>query len=514
MSGPQRPTGATLAEERPHLHFTAHGNWINDPNGLVFHDGKYHLFFQHNPNGLHHAEMSWGHASSTDLSTWDEHPVALLPDDAGEIYSGSIVIDSDNSSGLGTVQHPPLVAIYTIHDARAAKQTQGLAFSTDAGMTWTKYAGNPVLDRDSADFRDPKVFWYEGDAGAYWVMIAVEAEDRQVVLYRSENLRDWTFLSSYGPQGAVGGVWECPDLFPVKVEGHPGDERWVMLISINPGGIAGGSGTQVVIGWFDGVTFTPDTRPPLPVREGDGFAPQSRAELEAVDWLDWGRDCYAGVTFSGLQGSDPLLIAWMSNWDYARDVPTAPWRGSMTLPRRLSLVAVDDVLRLRQTPQVAQGTTIAAFDELAVGQPFTVPAAVPDSARLDVQVRLQNARGFALRIRHDDAGRGGVVVRYDAEHQRIEVDRTGASGDFNAAFASVQSAPVPCEVGTVSVQIWLDVSSIEVFAAHGVRTITDLIFTESSSRGLTLEGIDGEVAFERLAISTLGRDERISPQIP
>lgn len=496
-----------MDDARPQLHFTSHGNWINDPNGLVFHDGRYHLFFQHNPNGLEHAGMSWGHASSTDLIEWEQHPVALAPDEAGEIYSGSIVIDDQNASGLGTAERPPLVAIYTIADDRSQRQTQGLAYSVDAGMTWTKYDGNPVLDRGSAHFRDPKVFRYEGDAGSYWVMVAVEAEDRQVVLYRSDDLREWTFLSAYGPAGAVGGVWECPDLFPVVVEGHPGGERWVLLISLNPGGVAGGSGTQVVIGWFDGVTFTPDD-PPVPVApdEHGGFAPQSRAELERVDWLDWGRDCYAGVTFAGLRGADPLLIAWMSNWDYARDVPTAPWRGSMTLPRRLSLIAIDGVLHLRQTPHAAVGDTVAEFEDLEVGDETLLPCELPDGARIDLQVRLANAAGFALRMRQDAQGAGGVVVGYDAATERLSVDRTGAAGDFHPAFPSVQSAPVRAEVGVVALQIFLDVSSIEVFANHGVRTITDLIFTRRPRTAISLAGVDGDVTVERLSISRLTRD--------
>lgn len=257
-------------QHRPLLHYTPEQNWINDPNGLLYHDGTYHLFYQHNPEGTRWGNMSWGHATSTDLLRWEEQPVAIpqtFNDDGvaiEDIFSGSAVVDHGNTSGFGTDEGPALVAIYTsaytdAHPEHAGIQAQSLAYSTDDGETWTKYEGNPVLDRGSADFRDPKVFWYEGATESYWVMVAVEAADYEVVLYRSDDLKEWEYLSAFGPANSVGGIWECPDLFPLAVDGDPENVKWVMVVNLNPGAVAGGSGGQYFVGDFDGVTFTPET---------------------------------------------------------------------------------------------------------------------------------------------------------------------------------------------------------------------------------------------------------------
>ena len=257
---------------RPYLHFSPERNWMNDPNGLVYDDGTWHLFFQHNPYGTRWGNMSWGHATSTDLVHWEEQPIAIPQtfDDEGraveDIFSGSVVVDEHNTSGLGTAENPPMVAIYTsaytpAHPTLAGKQAQSLAYSTDGGTTWTKYAGNPVLDRGSANFRDPKVFRYTNPATgeSYWVMVAVEALQYRVVLYRSDDLKTWTHLSDFGPANATGGIWECPDLFPLAVDGDPANTKWVLVVNLNPGSVAGGSGGQYFVGDFDGTTFTSES---------------------------------------------------------------------------------------------------------------------------------------------------------------------------------------------------------------------------------------------------------------
>ncbi len=251
---------ADTPQHRPAYHFSPAKNWMNDPNGLVFHKGVYHLFFQYNPLGNVWGNMSWGHATSTDLVHWDEQPVAI-PFDANEgVFSGSVVVDKTNSSGFGTSKNPPLVAMYTsaytAASGREGIQAQSLAYSTDDGQTWTKYSGNPVIDIGSREFRDPKVFWYEPTQE--WRMVAVIANEHKVLIWRSADLKQWTRLSEFGPRNAVGGLWECPDLFPLAVDGDPENVKWVMLVSLNPGGIAGGSGTQYFVGDFDGTTFTPD----------------------------------------------------------------------------------------------------------------------------------------------------------------------------------------------------------------------------------------------------------------
>jgi len=431
---------------RPVIHFTPARNWMNDPNGLVHHGGRHHLFFQHNPHGLDHATVSWGHASSTDLVTWTEHPVAIEADAAEQIFSGSVVVDDENTAGFAGAGETALVAVYTSVSAATGIQAQALAFSVDEGLSWTKYAGNPVLDRGSRDFRDPKVFRYDGPAGRYWVMVAVEAVDRQVLLYRSDDLKAWTFLSAYGPAGAVGGVWECPDLFPLAVDGDPAEVRWVLLISLNPGGVAGGSGTQYVVGRFDGTTFTPD------VPRGEVGA----GELGTLDWLDHGRDCYAGVTFHGLPDDERTLIAWMSNWEYAHDLTDGTWKGAMTTPRRLALVTCDGRPQLTARPILPAGRPVAC-------DPDAGALPLPRAARIDLRIEGDVELEFS--------GLGGPSVLLRCSPGEIVLDRSRVSG-IHPAFPSVERMSVP---DAAELTIVVDTTSIEVFAAGGLRTLTDLV---------------------------------------
>nr|WEI57626.1 putative GH32 family protein [Oppiella nova] len=458
---------------------------MNDPNGLVFHEGRYHLFYQCNPEGWRHAHLSWGHASSADLVQWEHHAVAIRDDEDGEIYSGSTVIDVHNSSGLGTADAAPLVAVYT--QASPRRQRQSIASSVDGGRTWRKYDGNPVLDRGTSDFRDPKVFRYTGAAGSYWVMVAVEAQDRQVLLHRSDDLVDWEFLSSFGPEGAVGGVWECPDLFPLAVDGDADDVRWVLLISLNPGGIAGGSGTQYVIGDFDGVRFVPDPDP----------------TDHEVDWLDFGRDCYAGVTFDGLAQEHRTLIAWMSNWDYSNGMQggegSLGW-GMMTLPRTLSLVRLGDRIRLRQIPVPPALAAASTVTSTVITEPARI-GALPEGGCVRLRVDVDNAAGFALRLRADETGNGGVELAYDREDGVVTLDRRNGADALPTGFGSVQRMPVE-RGAVVEWEIWLDRASIELFADAGTRTLTDLI-PEQQGDQFWIEGRGGAVRIERLEIAAV-----------
>lgn len=481
------------------LHFAPRSNWMNDPNGLIFHRGRYHLYFQCNPIGIDHRNLSWGHASSTDLVHWEEHPVAIPFDGSEEVFSGSIVLDAGNTSGFGTDDDPALVAIYTSESTERAHEAQSLAFSTDDGMTWTKYARNPVLDRDSAHFRDPKVIRWENGAESYWVLLAVEAEDRQVVLYRSDDLLTWTHLSSFGPEGAVGGVWECPDLFPLQVAGTQ-QTRWVLIVSLNPGGIAGGSGTQYFIGEFDGREFTPEERHPETVPDDEGG-------MLALDWLDYGRDCYAGVTFAGLPDDHRTLIAWMSNWDYARTFPVAPERpsrGRMTLPRRLSLVPAGGRLVLRQEPIAPAVVGIARLEDIEAGEtlPTPVPIPAPGSAgrRIEFAVALGDARGFAVRF---EAGDRSLELAYDAEAQQLSCDRRGASQGFPKGFASVQRMPVAA-APEIPLALWLDEDSVEIYAEDGTRVLTDLI-GDLRAPSMSVRGVGGTVRLVHLTASDVTR---------
>lgn len=794
------PASADTPEHRPAYHFSPAKNWINDPNGLVFHEGVYHLFFQHNPLGDGWGNMSWGHATSTDLVHWEEQPVAI-PFDANEgVFSGSVVVDHENRSGFGTAENPPMVAMYTsaytAASGREGIQAQSLAYSTDDGQTWVKYSGNPVLDIGSREFRDPKVFWYE--PANEWRMVAVIANEHTVKIWRSANLKDWTHLSDFGPRNATGGLWECPDLFPLAVDGDPANVKWVMLVSLNPGGIAGGSGTQYFVGDFDGTTFTPDgpatyeppvgrvlqdfeagyagwsptgtafgsapasgtlpgqqpvsgfkgshlvntfidgdnaqgelTSPELTINEpylnflvgggrhpaipgatqgdpggevftdfetldpsthlptgwtatgdfvGYGATPsglpnhqgenvldtcvvpdrcdpavgtfvspeftvtrkfvnlliaggahplgtsgptvvelvvgdrvvgsvtgnssgemdwrhidassvlgqQARVvvrddhsggdwghlmvddirfddeaagprdvqttvnlvvdgtvvrtatgnDSEALDWASWdltdlqgktaririvdhnsggwghvladeftlasapakdgtqraswvdhGRDNYAGVTFNGLPDDQRIAIGWMSNWQYAGDVPTSPWRGQMTMPRQLALVStadgprlsqsavpgVDDILSSRHKQQVK-------LRDVAEGEAATGRSA--DVAKVEVRVALGSASeaGVILRRSADGAVGTKVGIRRDGT---LVVDRR-ASGNvaFNPLFASLEKAPVTLENGEATFTAYLDRSSVEVLAENGRISVTDLLFAPGSATGV------------------------------
>ena len=298
-------------EYRPRIHFTPAKNWMNDPNGLVWHKGEYHLFFQHNPHGTQWGHMSWGHAVSKDLLTWEELPVAIAEDQDGAIFSGSAISDGDD-----------LVAIYTRHTD--TNQSQCIARSTDNGRTFVKYQNNPVLDENKKDFRDPKVFKHLD----HWIMCVAQPHEHQISFYASTNLINWKHLSDFGPAAAQGGVWECPDLFPLTLNN---EEVWVLIVSLNPGGLQG-SGTQYFIGDFDGRTFVP------------------RYLTAEPRWLDYGKDNYAGVTFNDEPNGKRILIGWLANWDDVKNHPSTSWTNQMTIPRELGLTIFDGEIVLTQKP--------------------------------------------------------------------------------------------------------------------------------------------------------------------
>ncbi|TFC00929.1 MULTISPECIES: glycoside hydrolase family 32 protein [unclassified Cryobacterium] len=491
---------------RPSIHYTAEQNWLNDPNGLLYYKGLYHLFYQYNPRGNVWGNMSWGHASSPDLVNWTERPVAIEGDVNEEIFSGSIVVDAGNTSGFGRAGTVPLVAVYTSafteQSAFPGVQAQSLAYSLDEGATWAKYEGNPVLNRHSRDFRDPKVFRYEGLSERYWVMVAVEAEDRTVVLYRSDDLREWSFLSSFGPANATGGVWECPDLFPLAVDGDPDRLKWVLIVNLNPGGIAGGSGGQYFVGNFDGTTFTSESTIPKDSEGSDGGQ-------EECNWLDWGRDYYAAVSFSGVPGDKPIMIAWMNNWDYGNDIPTHPWKSAMSLPREVSLITVRGVPRLLQRAiavvpdpdEVTLAIDHKTVDEGAESLPEECWGSV---LHIEAALTPGTAREIGLIVR---GGRGeGTFIGYDVETGSVFVDRRHSGDvDFHPDFASKERAPADLTGGKIRLRIYVDHSSVEVFAQDGLVTITDQIFPEPSSREIAIYATHGSGAIDSLRIYNLER---------
>ncbi|WP_353952249.1 glycoside hydrolase family 32 protein [Knoellia sp. S7-12] len=443
---PTRPTIEPTPHLRPHAHFTPDSTWMNDPNGLVFFGETYHLFFQNNPSGATWGNLSWGHATSTDLVTWIEQPVALWHTENEFIFSGSTVVDHDNTSGFAAPGQTALVAIYTSSYTSASplhgRQAQSLAYSVDGGQSWTTHAGNPVLDRSSGEFRDPKVFWWGGGDG-YWVMVAVEAVDRTVVLYSSPDLRSWTYLSKFGPSHAVAGVWECPDLFLLPVAGTD-LHRWVLVVSLNPGGLAGGGGAQYFVGDFDGVTFTPER-----ISETD--------DPTSFDWLDHGRDYYATVSFDNVPDNRRLMVGWANNWDYANEIPTAPWRSAMSLVREVDLVEdVDGRRRLRQRPVLPpEGLGVTVLD-------LTVPLTPGVVTEITVSTE-------------DDAD--PWVLTVDGASRTITADRHECGNvDFHPLFASRDTARLVGDDDTVQLQVIVDASVIEVFAQGGLVTLTQQVF--------------------------------------
>lgn len=447
---------------RPTYHFSPLANWLNDPNGLLFHDGVYHLFYQYHPNSHVWGPMHWGHARSTDLVHWAEMPVALAPDGLGMIFSGSAVVDAANTSGLADGGQKPLVALFTYHDRQAKElgelrcETQGLAFSLDCGQTWTKYVANPVLENPGfEDFRDPKVFWYS--PGGCWIMCLACGD--HIAFYASSDLKRWVFRSDFGRgMGAQGGVWECPDLVRLPVL-ESNEERWVLLVSINPGGPHGGSATQYFVGDFDGMRFTP--------------------EHTDIRWMDWGTDNYAGVTWSNTPGRT-LLVGWMSNWTYANKVPTFPWRGAMTLARELSLqvCAGEAWLRSPVAPEVDRA--------LFVTQPLSRWGSLQDSATYS-QPLAENWGGFKLSIAGGAADSWWIALSnaqgdefsltFDANGQSYTLDRSRAGEvNFSAEFGRAMTAPRRSEAGHCVVDLYVDTCSVEMVADGGLSCLTCLVF--------------------------------------
>ncbi len=472
---------------RPQFHFSPPGQWMNDPNGMVYYDGEYHLFYQHYPDSNVWGPMHWGHAVSEDLVHWENLPIALYPDSLGYIFSGSAVVDENNTSGLGAGGQGPLVAIFTYHDPDRVEdgtdthQTQAIAYSNDRGRTWTKYEGNPVVPNPGIrDFRDPKVFWH--DQTGRWVMIFA-ALDR-VRIYTSTNLIDWTFASEFGEDaGSHGGVWECPDLFELPVEGS-NETRWVMLLSINPGGPNSGSATQYFIGDFDGQAFTLE-------------APQ-----EGAWWIDYGRDDYAGVTWSDVPESDGrrIFIGWMSNWDYANVVPTYAWRSAMTLPRTLHLRRTSSGLRLASLPveelQTLRGPSADLQAMPVEGSVILEDIGEISPSQMELTLEWSMPEGFAGKLGVELSNPEGESYRvgFDAAKGIYYSDRQEAGpNDFSDVFAAVHSGPRWEEGENLNMHLFFDTASAELFADGGSTVLTDIYFPTTPFQQVAIfaEGDEG-----------------------
>lgn len=492
---------------RPQYHYTPHKNWMNDPNGLVYYEGEYHLFYQHTPFAAlpDFDKMHWGHAVSTDLIHWEELAPALPPGEDGSIFSGSAVVDHQNTSGFFNEEGSGLVAIYTNNGNKAQPgkpQVQSIAYSKDKGRTWIKYEGNPVLFPEATlDFRDPKVFWHQETSK--WIM-TLAVQDR-VEFYVSPDLKAWSFASSFGTDaiGTHRGIYECPDLFPLAVDGDASRKKWVLILSVgdcngvnpqDPQPPAKGSGMMYFVGDFDGETFTPDE----PVQSPDD-----------LKWIDFGSDFYAAVTWSDIPEADGrrLWIGWMNNWRYAGTLPTEAWRGSTSIPRELSLKSVAGGLRLTQRPirELEQLRTppLAALDNELIEPGMNRLAGITaDQAELIVEVEIGTATEFGFRVRASEQEE--TIVGYDVVKQRLFLDRThSGKRDFHPDFAARHEAPLSPELNRVRLSIFVDWSSVEVFGAGGAVVLSDMIFPAPESNGLELYAVGGSVKLVSLTIHEL-----------
>jgi fructan beta-fructosidase len=454
---------------RPQIHFTPKQHWMNDPNGLVYYNGTYHLFYQYYPAATVWGPMHWGHATSKDLFHWQHQPIALYPDSLGYIFSGSAVVDYKNTSGFGTNGKIPLVAIFTHHDPKGEKegknnyQNQSLAYSLDEGKTWTKYSGNPVLKNPGIkDFRDPKVSW--NDVAGKWIMTLAVLD--HINFYSSTDLKNWTKESEFGKEiGAHGGVWECPDLFSMNFQGK---KIWVLIVNLNPGGPNGGSATQYFIGDFDGHQFKP-------------FSTETR-------WLDYGPDEYAGVTYSNT-GGRRIFLGWMSNWQYGQQVPTKEWRSAMTIPRELSLkkenkdylissLPIKEIDNLSAKEFKLQNVDASHFDlTLKAGQLKGPAKLTINSDQLqDFSITLSNSLGQKL------------VMGFDKGSNSYFIDRTHSGKvDFEKGFAAKHTAPRLVSTPKFNLIVVIDNASVELFADDGLTVMTEIFFADTIYSDIGIE---------------------------
>ena len=441
---------------RPVYHHTPVYGWMNDPNGMFYKDGVYHLYFQYNPYGSMWANMTWGHSTSTDLTHWTYEGTAIVPDAWGAIFSGSCVVDKDNTAGFGK---GAVVAFYT--SAKSTPwgdvQSQSMAYSLDNGKTFIKYEHNPILTSTERDFRDPKVFWYA--PGKHWVMMLAVGQEMQI--YSSGNLKEWKKESSFGAmQGAHGGVWECPDLVEVAVAGSK-EKKWVLICNLNPGGPFGGSAAQYFVGSFDGKKFVNES----PTQ---------------TKWLDWGKDNYATVTWSNAPAGRCIALGWMSNWQYANSVPTTQYRSANTLARDLTLYRVGGELYLKSKPSPeikkarAEEKKIPTFE---VKGNYEVASLLADNkGAYEIEMAIENKGTSKIDFSLMNEKGEKVAMYYDVVRKQFVMDRS-ASGivGFSRDFPAVTVAPVR-NTDQIHLRLFIDRSSVEAFGEEGEYVMTNLVF--------------------------------------
>ena len=458
---PTEKSGRT-EQYRPQIHFTPNRNWMNDPNGMVYANGVYHLFYQYNPQGNSWGNMSWGHATSSDLMHWEEQPVALTRDELGDIFSGSAVIDKDNTAGFG---NNAMIALYT---SASGAQQQSMAYSTDGGKSFTRYTGNPVIKNNDDNLRDPKVFWHE--ESKKWIMALAKGWKMGTEFYGSTDLKNWTHLSTFfvALPGRPSLQWECPDLISFD---YKGKKKYVLLVSVNPGGPILGSGTMYFVGDFDGTTFTADP-------------------LDYPLWFDYGMDNYAGVTWSNTPNRH-ILIGWMNNWQYAGDVPCSPWRSAMTLPRELKLIEYDG------KPLLAN-VVVDEVDKIASNWQ-DVPGTINAKDAYQLRLTIDLDKGSTITLSNDN--KESFTMDIIASERMLVAHRTSATGQttFNAIF-SIPSmrAPLNTVGNSVVLDIFVDHSSVEIFTQNGSMSMTNLVFPKNIYNHLNVSGANYQAQIRSL----------------
>ena len=472
---------------RPAYHHTPLYGWMNDPNGMVYHDGVWHLCYQWNPFGSKWQNMTWGHSTSRDLIHWEPQEPTLLPDGLGTIFSGSSAIDEANSAGFGKN------SIVTLFTSAANSQVQSLAYSNDGGYTYTTYPGNPVLTLES-EARDPNMFWNEETK--QWTLILAHALDHEMLIFTSPDLKSWTLQSSFGKGlGAQDGVWECPDLFELPVTGTK-EKKWVLICNINPGGPFGGSATQYFTGSFDGKTFKVDT-------DASGNVP--------TKWLDYGKDHYATVSWSDTPGRR-TVIGWMSNWQYAAEVPTLQFRSANTLPREMGVFKVDDQYYVSSKPSpeldALRGKITHNAKRIQVGKrAHTVSLPQENDGICEILMTLDAKRSKQLKMTLANKAQEKVTIIYDVEKETISFDRT-QSGivDFSQDFPAVTVTPTYENDGSVNLRLFIDRSSMELFEQEGRFVMTNLVFPTSPYTTLSFQAEEGSAKVNNLQIYSIKVD--------
>lgn len=480
---------ANREKYRPAFHHTPLYGWMNDPNGMFYKDGRWHLYYQYNPYGSKWQNMTWGHSVSDDLVNWEHLPEAIRPNGLGSVFSGSCAVDHDNTAGFG---NDAVIALYT---SAGTSQMQSLASSTDGGLTFNIYPSNPVLTLES-EARDPKVFW--NDSTKEWNMILAHALDHEMLIFSSPDMKSWTLQSSFGKGlGAQGGVWECPDLFELPVAGTD-EKKWVLLCNINPDGPFGGSGTQYFVGDFDGKTFRADT---------------DAAGNVATKWLDYGKDHYATVTWSDAPDGRRVALGWMSNWQYAADVPTMQFRSANTLPREMGLFrAPDGEVYASSAPSpeldALRGKLAAKVKKTNVGKKarsFALPSENGGICEILMDIEASKAKTVNIGLSNSQGEK--VVMQYDPAAATLSFDRTQSGiTDFSEGFPAVTVTPTHEASGRIALRIFVDRSSMEVFGNGGEFVMTNLVFPRTPYTTLSVSADGGNAKIENLKIYSLKSD--------